>query len=416
VTTSPLDVATLHKDFPTLQREVHDGKRLVYLDSGASSQTPRSVLDAMMGYYERSRSNVHRGVYGLAEEATDLYEGGRTAVARLLQADERGVVFTKNATEAFNLLAYSLVRRRLGPGDALLTTEMEHHANFVPYRYAADDLGFEIRAVPVTDDGLLDLEAAGRLLEDGRVKVAAFMHVSNVLGTINPVRELADMTRAANPDVHVLVDGVQAVPHMPVDVPALGVDAYVFTGHKMLGPTGIGGLVADPAWLDDLDPFLAGGDMIREVSLERATWNDVPHKFEAGTPMIAEAAGLDAAVQYLEAVGLDSVRAHEQELTGEIIAALDGIDGVHLYGPRDTALRGSAVSFAVEGVHPHDVGAMLDQHGVCVRVGHHCAKPLMQAMNVNATVRASSYLYNDTDDIAPLVEGLQHAIDFFRIR
>lgn len=415
MTNATLDVATLRKDFPTLQREVHGGKRLVYLDSGASSQTPRQVLDAMAGYYEHSRSNVHRGVYGLAEEATDLYEGGRTALARLLDVDPRGVVLTKNATEAFNLFAYSLVRRRLGPGDALLTTEMEHHANFVPYRYAADDLGFEIRAVPVLDDGTLDLEAAADLVADGRVKVAGFMHVSNVLGTINPVEQLARIVKDANPDAAVIVDGVQAVPHMPVDVPTLGVDAYVFTGHKMLGPTGIGGLVADPAFLEDLPPFLGGGDMIREVSLERATWNEVPHKFEAGTPMIAESAGLAAAVAYMEQVGVQAIRDHEVALTAAFLAALEDLDGITLFGPSDPELRGSAISFTVDGVHPHDVGAMLDQHGVCVRVGHHCAKPLMQSLGVNATVRVSTHLYNDTDDVEPLVAGLQHAIDFFRI-
>jgi cysteine desulfurase/selenocysteine lyase len=413
--TQELDPQVLRKDFPTLQREVHGGKRLVYLDSGASSQTPRAVIDAMDGYYERSRSNVHRGVYGLAEEATDLYEGGRTAVARLLNADERGVVFTKNATEACNLLAYSYARRRLGPGDAFLTTHMEHHANFVPYRYAADDLGFEVRAVRVTEDGYLDLEHAAELLADGKVKLAAFVHVSNVLGTINPVAQLAGMVREANQDAVVFVDGTQGVPHMPVDVAELDADAYVFTGHKMVGPTGIGGVAVRPELLESMDPFLTGGDMIREVSILRATWNEIPHKFEAGTPMIAEGAGLAAAVAYLEDLDMQQVRDHEVALTGQFIEALDTIDGVTLYGPRDLERRGGAISFTVDGVHPHDVGAMLDQHGVCVRVGHHCAKPLMQHLGLNATVRASLYLYNDVDDIEPLVDGLQHAIDFFRI-
>lgn len=413
--TDTLDPQTLRKDFPTLQREVHGGKRLVYLDSGASSQTPRSVLEAMDRYYEHSRSNVHRGVYGLAEEATDLYEGGRAAIARFLGADPRGLVLTKNATEASNLMAYAWARRNLGPDDALLTTHMEHHANFVPYRYAADDLGFEIRALRLTDDGQLDLDQAAELLADGKVRLAAFVHVSNVLGTITPVAELTRMVKDANDEAVVVVDGAQAAPHVAVDVAELGVDAYLWTGHKMCGPTGIGGVAVRPELLDTMDPFLAGGDMIREVSIERATWNEIPHKFEAGTPMIAEAAGLIAAVDYLEALGMDAVRAHEVELTEQVIGAVTGLDGVTLYGPRDTAVRGGAISFTVDGVHPHDVGAMLDQHGVCVRVGHHCAKPLMAELGVNATVRASLYLYNDVDDIEPLVDGLQHAIDFFRI-
>lgn len=410
-----LDPQTLRKDFPTLQREVGEGRRLVYLDSGASSQTPQSVLDVMDEYYRRSRSNVHRGVYRLAEEATDLYEGGRTAIARLLGADPRGLVLTKNGTEAANLMAYSYVRRRLGPGDAFLTTEMEHHANFVPFRYAADDLGFEVRAVRVTEDGRLDMEHLVELTDDGAVAAAAIVHVSNVLGTINPLREITGVLKAAREDCVVIADGCQAVPHLPVDLDELGVDAYHFTGHKMCGPTGIGGVAVRPELLETMDPFLGGGDMIRDVAIEGATWNDIPHKFEAGTPMIAEAAGLTAAVEYLEGLGLAAIRAHEKELTASFVEALEGIDGVTLYGPRDVEQRGGALSFRVDGVHPHDVGAMLDQHGVCVRVGHHCAKPLMKALDVTSTVRASLYLYNDHDDIEPFVDALEHAIDFFRI-
>lgn len=413
--TSALDPQALRKDFPTLQREVGEGGRLVYLDSGASSQTPRAVLDAMDGYYERSRSNVHRGVYGLAEEATDLYEGGRAAMARFIGADPRGLVLTKNGTEASNLLAHSYVRRRLGPDDALLTTHMEHHANFVPHRYAADDIGFEVRAVRVTPDGLLDLDHLAELVADGRVAVAAVVHVSNVLGTINPIDQVVRIVKEAREDAVVFADGAQAVPHLPVDVVELGVDAYTFTGHKMCGPTGIGGVAVRPELLDSMDPFLAGGDMILDVAIDGVTWNEIPHKFEAGTPMIAEAAGLGAAVRYLEGLGMDQVRSHERELTATFIDALDGLDGVTMYGPRDCAVRGGALSFRVDGVHPHDIGAMLDQHGVCVRVGHHCAKPLMKHLGVNATVRASLYLYNDDDDVEPFVDALQHAIDFFRI-
>jgi cysteine desulfurase / selenocysteine lyase len=408
-----LDVQTLRKDFPVLSREVHGGKRLVYLDSAASSQTPVPVLEAMDRYYRWSRSNVHRGVYRLAEEATDLYEGGRTKLAELVDADPRGVVFTKNATEAMNLVAYSWVRRRLGPGDAVLTTMMEHHANYVPLAYAAQDLGFEVRAIPVDEGGELDLDAARELVADGRVRFLAMVHVSNVLGTINDVPAVAAIAREANPDCVVLVDGTQAVPQMPVSFRDLDVDFYALTGHKMCGPTGIGALVAKPERLESMDPFLTGGEMIRDVTLESVTWNEIPAKFEAGTPMIAEAAGLGAAVDYLDGVGLERIRAHEQQLTQRFLDRLVQIDGVTVHGPTDATRRGGAISFAIDGVHPHDVGAMLDSKGVCVRVGHHCAKPLMRHLGVVATARASLYLYNDEDDLAPLLEGIEAARTFF---
>jgi cysteine desulfurase / selenocysteine lyase len=411
----PIDVETIRKEFPTLQREVR-GHRLVYLDSAATSQTPEVVLDAMERYYREYRSNVHRGVYRLAEEATDAYEGARASLARLVGADPRGVVFTKNATEACNLIAYGWVRRRLGPGDALLCTVMEHHANMVPFVHAANELGFEVRFIPVTGDGRLDLEEAARLVADGRVRFAAFTHVSNTLGTINDVRRIATIVRDANPDAVVHVDGTQAVPHLPVDVAALGVDSYALTGHKMFGPTGIGALVADPELLEGMEPFLTGGEMIRDVTLTGATWNDVPHRFEAGTPMIAEAAGLAAAVGFLEEVGLERVREHEVALGETFLSALERTEGVTLHGPRDMAERGAAISFSLEGVHPHDVGAMLDARGVCVRVGHHCCKPLMRELGVNATVRASLQIYNGGDDLEPLLEGLAAARAMFAPR
>lgn len=407
-----LDVATIRKDFPTLSREVH-GTRLVYLDSAASSQTPRPVLDTMAEYYERYRSNVHRGVYRLAEEATDLFEGARHKVATFTNAPVEGTVFTKNATEAINLVAYSYVRRRLGPGDVLLTTMMEHHANFVPWLHAAEDLGFEIRHVPLTGDGRLDLDAVPGLIDDGRVSFLAVAHVSNVLGTINDVAALAEQVRAANPACRVLVDGSQAVPHLTIDFRALDVDFYAFTGHKMCGPTGVGVLLARPELLEAMPPFLTGGEMILDVRVDGATWNTVPHKFEAGTMMIAEVGGLGAAVDYLTGVGMDAIRAHERQLTAATLAALGGLDGVTVHGPTDPAVRGGAVSFTLAGVHPHDIGAMLDQEGVCVRVGHHCAKPLMRDLGVNATARASLYLYNDEDDLPPLVRGIERARDFF---
>jgi cysteine desulfurase / selenocysteine lyase len=409
-----LDVPTLRKDFPTLGREVH-GRRLVFLDSAASSQTPRAVLDAMAEYYEHLRANVERGVYLISEQATERYERARHRVATFVGAPSAdGVVFTKNVTEAINLVAYAWVRRRLGPGDALLTTQMEHHANFVPWFHAAQDAGFELRTVPITDGFELDLEAAGRLLADGRVSFLAVGHVSNVLGTINPVAELAAMAREANPDCVVLVDGAQAAPHLPLDLTSLDVDFYGLTGHKMCGPTGIGALIAKPERLESMEPFLTGGSMILDVQLDQVTWNHGPHRFEAGTPMIAEAFGLEAACDYLDAVGMSAIRAHERALTATFLDALAGVDGVTLYGPTDVDTRSGAISFAVDGVHPHDVGAMLDSKGVCVRVGHHCAKPLLRELGVNATARASLYLYNDADDLAPLIEGIEAARSFFR--
>ena len=407
-----IDAKVLRERFPTLAQRV-DGHRLVYLDSAASSQTPVEVLDAMEEYYRHCRSNVHRGVYPLAEAATERYERGRARLAAFLNADPRGVVLTKNATEACNLVAYAYARRRLGPGDAVLSTVMEHHANLVPFTHAAAERGFEVRHVPITEEGLLDLEAAARLLEDGRVRLLAMVHVSNVLGTINDVARLAAMARAARPDVVVHVDGTQAAPHLPVDLATLGVDSYAITGHKMLGPTGIGALVADPALLDSMEPFLAGGEMIRDVTLDGATWADVPQRFEAGTPMIAEAAGLGAAIDWLTAIGMDEVRAHERTLTSALMDALDSVTGVRIHGPRDVDVRGGSVSFSLPGVHPHDVGQWLGARGVCVRVGHHCAKPLMRCLGETATARASVHVYNDVDDLPPLVDGLEAARAFF---
>jgi cysteine desulfurase/selenocysteine lyase len=409
---SRFDVPTVKKDFPTLRREVH-GKRLVYLDSAATSQSPQSVIDAMTDYYERHCSNVHRGVYLLATEATDLYERGRAKAAEFVDAPLVGTVFTKNTTEAINLVAYSWVRRRLGPGDVLLTTQMEHHANLVPWQQAAADAGFEIRYVPVTDDGYLDLDSVPAYLADGRVTFLAVTHMSNVLATVNPVADLARQAKDANPDCKVLVDAAQSVPHLPVSFRQLGVDFLAFSGHKMLGPTGIGVLVGKPELLDEMPPFLSGGEMIRDVTLQGATWNDLPHKFEAGTMMIAEAAGLAAAVDYLQELGMDEVHRHELSLTRAALDALADVEGVTVHGPAVPEDRGGAISFAVDGIHPHDVGTILDREGVCVRVGHHCAKPLMRILGVNSSARASFYLYNDEDDIPALVAGIEAAKEFF---
>ncbi len=409
---SRFDVQSIRKDFPTLRREVY-GKRLVFLDSAASSQTAQPVLDAMADYYEQRRSNIERGVYLISQEATDAYEAARRKVAQFVDAPVEGTVFTRNTTEAINLVAYSWVRRRLGDGDALLATEMEHHANLVPWLETARDVGVELRFIPVTDDGYLDLDAVPALLADGKVKFLAVSHQSNVLATINPVAELARQARSANPGCRVLVDAAQSVPHLPVSFEELGCDFLAFSGHKMLGPTGVGVLVANTDVLDAMPPFLTGGSMIRDVTLEGATWAELPNKFEAGTMPIAEVIGLGAAVDYLTQLGMEQVRRHEIELTAAALDALGGIDGVTVHGPSEPEARGGTLSFLVDGVHAHDVGTIVDQEGVCVRVGHHCAKPLMRRLGVAATARASFYVYNDEDDIAALVKGIDAARRFF---
>jgi cysteine desulfurase / selenocysteine lyase len=407
-----LDVDTLKKDFPTLAREVH-GRRLVFLDSAASSQTPEPVLDAMSDYYTQRRCNIERGVYLIANEATDAYEEARTKVAAFVGAEPRGCVFTRGTTESINLVAYSWVRHRLGPGDALLTTEMEHHANLVPWLQARDAAGFDLRVVPVTQDGRLDLDAAEQHLADGRVTFLAVTHQSNVLGTINDVADLAGRARAANADCRVLVDGAQSVPHLPTSFPETDADFLAFSAHKMLGPTGIGALVTTPELLEEMPPFLTGGHMIRDVSFDGATWNEVPHKFEAGTMPIAEAIGFGAAVDYLTAIGMDEVRSHELALTRYALDAFADIDDVTIHGPADPEQRGGTISFVMEGAHAHDVGTIIDREGVAVRVGHHCTKPLMRRLGVAATVRASAYVYNDTDDIDALVASLHRVRRYF---
>jgi cysteine desulfurase/selenocysteine lyase len=407
------DATTIRKDFPLiLERGVH-GKRLVYLDSAATSQKPRAVIDAMARYYEDYNANVHRGVHALAEEATEAFEAARTAVARFVGADPRGCVFTKNATEAFNLLAYSYARGRLGEGDILLTTQMEHHANLVPWQLVQPEAGFELRYVPVTTEGRLDRTAFDDIVATGRVKLFAVTHMSNVVGTINPVAELASAVRAANRAAVVVVDGAQSVPHMPTDVLALDADFLCFSGHKMLGPTGIGVLAARPELLEAMPPFLGGGEMISNVTLEGTTFNEVPYKFEAGTPPIAEAVGLHAAVDYLTTLGMDAVRRHEVDLLSHVIPALEGIAGVTVHGPHDPSERGAAVSFAIEGLHPHDIGTIMDREGVAVRAGHHCAKPLVRTLGSAATTRASFYIYNTVEEIPALVDAIEATKRFF---
>jgi cysteine desulfurase / selenocysteine lyase len=408
-----LDVGAIRKRFPILERQVH-GKRLVYLDSAASSQKPTSVLDTMTAYYETTHANVHRGVYTIAEEATRLYENARARVARFIGAPgPDGVVFAKNVTEGINLVAQSWGRANLREGDVVVLTEMEHHANLVPWLMLRDQLGFELRYIPVADDHTLDLTDLDRLLDGA--KLLSFTAVSNVLGTINPIRRLTDAAHAAG--ALALVDGAQYVPHIRTDVRELGADFFGFTGHKALGPTGIGVLWARPELLEAMPAFLGGGEMIRDVRLDGWTPNDIPWKFEAGTPPIAEAIGLSAALDVLDELGLDNVRAHEVELTDYALRTLDERlgDAIEVHGPRDLSVRGGVVSFALRDVHAHDVSQVLDEHGVCVRAGHHCAKPLMRRLGLTATARASFYVHNDTDDVDALAEGLVATRDFFAL-
>jgi cysteine desulfurase/selenocysteine lyase len=404
-----LDPARLRADFPILGRELH-GRRLVYLDSAATSQKPQAVLDAMDAYYRETNANVHRGVYELAAEATDRFEAARDAAAALVNHPREGVVFTKNATEAVNLVAWAWGVRTLRPGDEVLVTEMEHHSNVVPWQIVAGITGARVRFAPVTPGGELDLERM-RAMIGPRTRLVGVVHVSNVLGTINPVAEIAAMAHAEG--ALCLVDATQSVPHMPVDIAALGADLVAFTGHKMCGPTGIGVLCARPALLESWEPFLGGGEMISDVTTECSTWAEIPWKFEAGTPPIAEAVGLGAAVGYLQGIGLDRVRAHEREMAQALLDGLSELEGIRIFGPTDPDRRGAAVSFALPDLHPHDIAQFLDQEGVCVRAGHHCAKPLMRVLGVHATARASAYLYSGPDDVEALVAALRRARAYF---
>ncbi len=408
--TPPLDIERLRADFPILSRRIH-GRRLVYLDSAATSQKPRSVIDAEVRFYENSNANVHRAIHTLGEEATAAYEAVREKVGRLLGGvSPRGVVFTRNASESLNLMAYALARPRLRAGDEILLTEMEHHSNLVPWFLVARATGATLRHIPITDDGCLDLSAVERLLST-RTRVLAFVHKSNVLGTVNPVAELARRAHAAG--ALVIVDGAQAVGHIPVDLNVLGVDAYAFSSHKMLGPTGVGVLWARPELLESMEPFLGGGEMIREVYLDHATWNDVPWKFEAGTPNIAGVVGLGAAIEYLEALGIERALAHEVEVTRYALERLTELGFLKLYGPRAASDRPGVVAFSDPKVHPHDLSTVLDSHGVAIRAGHHCAQPLMRRLGVVAAARASLHCYNDKDDVDALVDALIKTREYF---
>jgi cysteine desulfurase/selenocysteine lyase len=408
-----LDVAHIKADFPIMQREVH-GKRLVYLDSASSSQKPTAVLDAMDRMHRNYYANVHRGVYTIAEEATNAFEASRARVAGFIGAGgPEQIVFVRNATEAINLVAYSWARANLHEGDPIVLTEMEHHANIVPWHILAAERGVELRWVPLTPDYRLDLTDLERLLDGA--KLLAVSAMSNVLGTINDVRPLADAAHAAG--AHILVDACQAVPHLPTDVQAWDADFVALSSHKMLGPSGIGALWARSELLDAMPPFLGGGEMIRDVRLDGFIPNDVPWKFEAGTPPIVEAIGWHAAIDYLDHLGMEAVRAHEKTVTAYALRALeDRFEGrLHLYGPLDPEVRGGAISFLFDGIHAHDISQVLDEDAVCVRAGHHCAKPLMRVLGVPATTRASFYVYNDQSDADALVDSLARAEKFFAL-
>ena len=424
---SAIDVRRVREDFPILERSVRGGGRLVYLDSAATTQKPLAVLDAERDYYLTSNAAVHRGAHQLAEEATEAFEGARSRIAEFVGAQPDEVVFTRNATESLNLMAYAFSnatakaahgaplpagaeRFILREGDEILVTEMEHHANLVPWQEVCAKTGAVLRWIPLTPEGRLDLSSLNALVTE-RTRVVSFTQQSNLLGTINPVAPLVQAARAVG--ALVVLDACQSVPHMPTDVTSLGVDAVAWSGHKMLGPTGIGCLWATPETLASMPPFITGGSMIETVTMEASTFAEPPKRFEAGVPMVAQAVGLAAACDYLDALGMDNVAAHESALTAHALEGLASVAGVSIVGPSDLADRGSAISFTVAGVHPHDVGQVLDSSGIAVRVGHHCAWPGCRAMGVPATTRMSPYIYNDTHDIDDFIQALDRVRQVF---
>lgn len=416
---SSFDIAAIKADFPILKRQIRGNNRLIYLDSGATSQKPNSVLDAERDFYVNHNAAVHRGAHQLAEEATELYEGAREKVATFIGAQVDEVIFTKSATESINAIAYSLGNSTPGSkfhikaGDRIVVSEMEHHANLIPWQELARRTGAELVWFKVTEEGRLDLSDIDELITS-RTKVVALTHQSNVLGTINPLDQITK--KAHEVGALFVLDACQSVPHYRVDVKTLNVDFLAFSGHKMLGPTGVGILWGKKELLDEMPPFLTGGSMIETVTMESATYLDAPKRFEAGVPNMAQAVGLGAAVDYLNRVGLDAIHAHEVALTQKALEGLQTIQGLSVIGPKDLEMRGGVVSFAVEGIHPHDLGQALDQYGIAVRTGHHCAWPLMRRFKTVATTRASFYLYNGFDDITALVDGVERARKYFAER
>lgn len=413
VDTAPpaLDVARIREDFPALHQEVH-GRPLVYLDNAATSQKPRAVLDALRSYYEHDNANVHRGMHELSRRATEAYEAARVQVARFLGTDDPAeVIWTRGTTEGINLVAASWGGANLGPGDAILLSEMEHHSNLVPWQLVAARTGAELRYLGVTDEGTLDLEPLDALLADGKVRIAALTQVSNALGTINPIREIADRLHAAG--ALLLVDGAQGAAHAPVDVGALGADFFAFSGHKLCGPTGIGALWGRRELLEAMPPYMGGGEMIDVVEHHHSTWAPLPHTFEAGTPNIAGAVGMAAALAYLEGVGPERILAHEQGLVAYALDRLGALEGIRLFGPSDPRQRAGVVSFLVGDAHAHDISTILDQEGVAIRAGHHCTQLLMRRFGVAATARASFYCYNTREEVDRLVDGVSTVVELF---
>jgi cysteine desulfurase / selenocysteine lyase len=407
-----LDVNRIRADFPILQTEAYPGVPLVFLDSAASSQKPLPVIEAMNWYYRHSHANVHRGIYRLSEDATNAYEAARTKTASFINApDTTQVIFVRNATEGFNLVAYSWGRNNIKAGDEILLTEMEHHANLVCWQILAEEKGAVLRFIPFRADGTLDLSKLDTLLTE-KTKLFSFTAVSNVFGTVNPVKQLVEAGHKAG--AVVMVDGAQAVPHTRVDVQEWDCDFMTFSGHKMCGPTGIGILYGKQRLLEAMPPFMAGGDMIRRVTLEKSTWNELPWKFEAGTPSIAEAIGLGAAVDYLEKLGMDNIHAHEQFITHYALEALSEIEGITLYGP-PASQRAGVTAFSLAGLHPHDIAEILDKDGIAIRAGHHCAMPLHDRLKVNSTARASFYVHTTTEEIDKFVTSLHKARQLFRL-
>jgi cysteine desulfurase/selenocysteine lyase len=407
------DPEVIRRDFPILDQKIN-GHRLVYLDSASSSQKPQVVIDALDDYYRGYNANVHRGIYTIGEKATAEYEKARARIARFINApDSHEVIFTRNATEAINLVSYSWGRRNIERGDAIVLTEMEHHANLVPWQILVQEKDGDLEFIPITDDGILRLDVFEVLLRL-KPKLVAFTHVSNTLGTINPVREMTELAHAAG--ALVLVDGAQAVPHVPVDVQALGCDFYAFSGHKMLAPMGSGALWARRELLEAMPPFLSGGEMIREVHLRRSDFNEIPWKFEAGTPAVGDSIGMGVAAEYLMGLGMEAVRAHERDLVEYTLAVLPReVPGIALYGPMDPSLRGGVVPFNLPGIHPHDVAQVLDRFGIAVRAGHHCTMPLHERLDLPATARASFNVYSTRDDIDALAAGLVEVQRVFNV-
>ena len=406
-----IDTKRIREDFPILKREVH-GKPLVYLDNAATTQKPQVVIDALVEYYSSYNANIHRGIHALAEEATGKYEATRQKVADFIGApDASHIVFTRNTTESINLVAQAWGRKFLSAGDEIVLSTMEHHSNLVPWQILAKEKGLTLRFIDIDDDGQLVAADIERYIGE-KTKLVAITHMSNVLGTINPVREIAD--RAHQHGALVLLDGAQSVPHLPVDVQELDCDFLAFSAHKMLGPTGVGVLYARKELLEEMDPFMSGGEMIRRVELEESTWNDVPWKFEAGTPNIGDVCAFSASLDYLSDLGMENVRAHEIELVQEAVRRLQNVPGITIYGPESAASKGGVVAFNIEDIHPHDLGTVLDRHGVAIRAGHHCAQPLMKRLDVVATGRASFYVYNEATEFDALIEGIEAAARLFR--